>query len=482
MKAYSKDDLISNIDHIKKVFFFRISGTGMGAAATLLKESGFDISGCDMSFDPPMGDYLKQAGIPCYDIDKVDCSFLKQYDLIVVGNSVANPNKGEAGRYARLIEEAEVPFASFPTVLGALLLRHRDVVGIAGTHGKTTTTYLALQLFRNLGMNPGYFIGGVLNDAPPSALGEGLFFIESDEYDSAYFEKFSKFRSYELNHMILTSLEFDHADIFENLEQIESEFTAVLPHLSGQVIACHQYESVNRLHKQCGEHKDWFLYGEDGPIGPRNIISGEKGSSFELSLWGDWHRFDTNLIGIHNVLNLASCLIFAYTQGISVDRLQQAVKDLKLVRRRQEFRGYYKGALVIDDFAHHPRAVSVTLDSLRKTYGDRRMIVVMDPVSATARSNLFQKEFAESLSEADSFILAKPYLKTTAKNFGDMDADLLIQDVSRLFEIPACTAETLEELRDAIDRQIKEDDLLVILSNRTCLGLWNSDFVKEIKK
>ena len=208
------DELLAQKNKFTKVFFYRICGTGMGACACILKEAGFEVEGADATFSPPMSTYLESTGIPCHPLDKVDKEFLQQYDLIVVGNSVPRVSD-----HASLIEECGVPFTSFPSVLGAYILKEKNVIGIAGTHGKTTTTFFMTQLLENLGKKPGYFVGGIIDNRPPSTAGQDDFFvIESDEYDSAYFQKYSKFRLYELNSMILTSLEFDHADIYNSIE------------------------------------------------------------------------------------------------------------------------------------------------------------------------------------------------------------------------------------------------------------------------
>ena len=174
-----KEQLLLKKQSIKKIFFYRICGTGMGAAAILLKEAGYIVEGGDTQFKPPMSDYLKSTQIPLIDLLDVDSEYLRGFDLIVVGNVVSKKSPD-----AQLIESLGVNFCSFPASLGAFILKERKVVGISGTHGKTTTTYLMSQVFKNLGFNPGYFIGGVLNEGPCANLGNSdYFFIESDEYD-----------------------------------------------------------------------------------------------------------------------------------------------------------------------------------------------------------------------------------------------------------------------------------------------------------
>lgn len=467
--------LLNKKETFKKIFFFRICGTGMGAAACLLREKGYDVEGGDLNFFPPMSTYLENTGIPLHNLNDYDWEKLKDFDLIVVGNVV--PRNGED---ARKIESLGVPFCSFPAVLGSFVLHDYNVVGIAGTHGKTTTTYFMSQVFEKLGHEPGYFIGGVLEGRPSSHLGDGrYFFIESDEYDSAYFEKISKFRSYTLNHLILTSLEFDHADIFDDIEDIKSEFVPILKDLKGQIIANVDYNAIEDLKVQFPE-KDWKLYGEHSDRGPRIVEENSKGTRFEIKTKGSWELFETNVVGKHNILNLTTCILFAEGEGFSVDEIKAAISDLKFVKRRQEFRGTYKGMPVIDDFAHHPRSVACTIDTIKTSYPDKKIIVVLEPNSATARSNIFQDEFSESLIKADKVIFAKPERATTVKSAQNLDFKLIAQELND-HNVKSSIATNLEELESLIDHNAVEDGLLLVLSNGTCLGLWKSDFVKELK-
>lgn len=467
------NELLLKRDQIKRIFFYRICGTGMGAAACLLKEKGLLVEGGDTQFYPPMGDYLKSTGIPCHDLKSFDLSRLKEFDLIVVGNVVPRMSDD-----ARAIEASGVKFCSFPAALGAFVLKDVNVVGIAGTHGKTTTTYFATQIFEKLGVDPGYFIGGVIEGRTSSKLGSGkYFFIESDEYDSGYFEKYSKFQSYEIDHLILTSLEFDHADIFENLDAIKNEFRNLFKKLTKGVIYCDDYSAISELEAESRDSTSlyWKRYGTKSENGPKIIQTNSLGTTFELA----GENYQTNAIGTHNILNLASIILFARAEGFSKEKIQSAIENLQMVRRRQEYRGSYKGIPVIDDFAHHPRAVELTLDGLLKKYPDRKLFVVMEPNSATARSNIFQNEFEAALKNASHVIFAKPLKPTSVKWAKDLDVVTMAKNLSDK-NIKAQVATNLEQLRQAIDADLKADDLLVILSNGTCLGLWESSFVQEL--
>ncbi|MCF8057691.1 MAG: hypothetical protein K9K67_00230 [Bacteriovoracaceae bacterium] len=468
------NSLLNKKKSIKKIFFYRICGTGMGAAACLLREKGYEVEGGDLNFFPPMSDYLRETKIPLHDLDNFDWKSLEGFDLVVVGNVV--PRNGDD---ARKIEESGVPFCSFPAVLGAFVLHDFNVVGIAGTHGKTTTTYFCSQMFEKMGQSPGYLIGGVLEGRPSSMLGSGrYFFIESDEYDSAYFEKISKFRSYSLNHMILTSLEFDHADIFDDIEDIKKEFTPVIEHLKGHIIANVDYSAVEDLKVKFPE-RNWHPYGEHSDRGPRITQKSPDKTIFELKLSGEWESFETNVIGQHNILNLSTCVLFAFAENFSLKEIRESIRDLKFVKRRQEIRGIYRGAIVIDDFAHHPRSVACTIETIKTKYPEKEIMVVLEPNSATARSNIFQEEFANSLLQANSVVFAKPERATTVKSAQNLDFDLLKQELKGA-NIQSDIALNLEGLMEFINNKVNDKTLLLVLSNGTCLGLWKSDFVKEL--
>jgi UDP-N-acetylmuramate: L-alanyl-gamma-D-glutamyl-meso-diaminopimelate ligase len=474
----SQENLIKRRSEIKKIFFYRICGAGMGPAAVLIKQAGFDVHGADSAFYPPMSTFLETTGIPLFKLEEATPEFLKQYDLIVVGNSVSG--KAEV---ARMIEKVGVPFTSFPSALGSLVLKEKNVIGIAGTHGKTTTTYFMTQLLEKLNQNPGYLVGGIIEGREPAKLGDKYFVIESDEYDSAYFHKISKFRLYEMKNMILTSLEFDHADIFSSVEKIEDEFRDVIPKMESTLIFNQEYPSAMKLHKEYSgksSGQQWYLYGQGSEIGPHDTKTFETGSSFSLNWEGKKIDFSSSVVGQHNVLNLASCVIFLLSEGFKISDIQKATLEIGMVKRRQEVRGKYKNMIVIDDFAHHPRAITVTLDAVRARFKNKKVITIFEPISATARSAIFQSEFRDSLAASDKVIIAKTSVPTTAINGKDLDVDLLAKEISDKGTTTNCVGK-LDELRELIDHYSDENSVLLVLSNRTCLGLWESNFVQELK-
>lgn len=474
LQNYKSFDDLQNIK-AKNVFFYRICGTGMGAAACLLKEAGFNVEGGDSMFYPPMSTYLENSGIPVFKFSEIDIKQkLKEFDLIVVGNVVSGSSDE-----ARMIEEIGLPFCSFPAAIGALVLKNKEVIGLSGTHGKTTTTYLGAQVFENLGEDCGYLIGGVMNGRAPSKLGESsYFFIESDEYDSAYFEKYSKFQSYCIDSLVITSLEYDHADIFNSIEDIKNEFRNVIPK-SKFVVACSDWSEIVSLKNQFnGSHKNvtWEVYGNNNV----NIIEeSEFGVKFELAFNGGSHTFKTNLVGKHNILNLSSIILIALKYGFSCEKIDAAIKNLQMVKRRQEEKGKINGAMVIDDFAHHPTAVVETVKAIKTKYPSKKINAFLEPGSATARSDIFQNEFENALKEISSCTIIKPQRPTTAKNHGNLDVDKISSNLLKS-GVDSIVVTTLPELEKRISALSNPETVNLIMSNGACLGLWSSDFVKKL--
>ncbi len=467
---YDFNSLLKNRSNIKRIFFYRICGTGMGAAACLLKSAGFDVFGVDSTFYPPMSTYLENSGIEYDSIENFDLSTLKDNcDLIVVGNVVSGKSLE-----ARELEKLGIPFCSFPAAIGSLILSRKKVVGLAGTHGKTTTTYLGMQVFENLGYKPGYFVGAVLDNKPSAYIGDGdYFFIESDEYDSAYFEKFSKFRSYAINHLVLTSLEFDHADIFESIEDIKDEFRTILNSLDS-IIASSDWKSIEDLINTEGVPVQYY-----GTKSIKICDTTKNGTKFSLQYKGEKFEFETNLFGDHNIHNLCSILIFALSEGISKIDLDKAIKNLKHARRRQEEKGSYQDSIIIDDFAHHPTAVKETINAVKKKYPAKKIIAYLEPGSATARSDIFQDRFVESLSQASRVYIIHPHRSTSAIGRSDMDFEKLRGDLNQEGREAFLMSE-LDDLISAVKRESTKDSVQLIMSNSKCLGLWSSEFVKNL--
>lgn len=463
--------------NIKSIYFYRICGTGMGNAAALLKQAGYMIAGCDSKYYPPMSTYLESLDVPLENLDDVTDDRLREFDLIVVGNVVDGKSKD-----ARRIEGLGVNFCSFPAALGALVLQEKHVIGIAGTHGKTTTTYFCKQLFNSLGHDVGYFIGGVTDDGPSAYLGDSdYFFIESDEYDCAYFEKFSKFHQYNLKSMILTSLEFDHADIFSNVEAIKDEFRKVIPTLSRNFIVNADYPHTLELvrEKLANNVQKLVPYGQASNNGPQIIEAGEERTKFFARFGEKETLFTSNLAGRHNLSNLTAAMIFAAAEGASAEQVQDHIMGMKLPKRRQEVRGEYNGMKVIDDFAHHPTAIQLTLEGIEQVYPEKQIVVLYEAHSATARSGVFTEDYVHAFRRVSKLFLTKIHRKTTAIGQKTLVLDSIVQGLDNR-GVDAEVVSSLDEIIQGIESVADENKILVVMSNGTCLGLWESDFIKNL--
>ncbi len=466
--------LQENKDKIKKIFFYRICGAGMLPASIILREK-YEVAGGDHLFYPPLSHELEEVGLKTLYLKDISDKELESYDLLVVGNAVA-----KGGEDAVRLENLNVSYTSFPMALGELILKERAVLGVAGTHGKTTTTYFLTQLFSACKIDSGRLIGGVIEDDEGAKIGkDDHFFIESDEYDTAYFHKKSKFHFYHLKNVILTSLEFDHADIFPNLEKMEAEFEELIPTVTGKIIFNSDYSSVKKVMHRARSSVIPIEYGLQSATsyGPFIEKKEETGTSFSLfhPLTKAKCQFSTNLTGDHNILNLTSALLYALAEQLPLNKLQRAVLEMKMVKRRQEVRKREENRLYIDDFAHHPRAVALTLASLKQRYPHHKLLVVFAPLSATARSNIFQHEFENAIADSapSRVIVIDPARKTTALQGKDLDIiglNAYLQKKSINSEIVKNPQEAFVALKEQTNNHDKE--VIVVLSNGDMRAFW----------
>ncbi len=421
-----------------KVHLIGIGGTGMGAVAGLLCAAGHDVRGSDTALYPPMSEQLAQLGIPVAE-GFAPANLDWGPDLVVVGNTHSRDHVEVAAA-----RERGLTLTSFPAVLGEQLLADRHSVVGAGTHGATTPAALVAHILAEAGHDPGLFVGGV-----PIALGQGWllgrgpeFVVEGDEYDTAYFDKGSKFLHYRPRTAILTSVELDHVDIFASFEAVKDtfkKFVALLP-ADGLLVVCH--ESAEALAVAATAHCRIQTYavidaGADAPTGvtwtAQQLEYGKSGRvSFEVVGHGEPRgRFETLLSGRHNVGNVLAAIAVAVDRGVQIEIVRRAVGSFAGVRRRQELRGIAGGVWVLDDYAHHPTAVRETLKGLRRRFPKRRIIAAYDPRSATSRRRTFQDDFVAAFAHADEVVVGKLYDPTKIPKEERFDAEKLALDLHR---------------------------------------------------
>ncbi|MEW6327673.1 MAG: UDP-N-acetylmuramate--L-alanine ligase [Thermodesulfobacteriota bacterium] len=447
-------------EKVQSVHLMGICGTGMGALAGMLKEKGLEVTGSDTQVYPPMSTFLASIGIKIfqdYSPDNLD----HHPDLVIVGNVIRRDNEEVRG-----LAEKKIPFVSFPQALSHLFLKGKIPLVVAGTHGKTTTASILAAILEHAGSDPGFMIGGIVKGFGRNyKLGQGPYFvIEGDEYDTAFFDKGPKFLHYQPHIAILTSVEFDHADIYRDLAEVKDafrRFVRIIP--SSGVLVAHTEDGIVRevikdascpvigygeTHIRLRRTKD---KGNNPPSPPftkgGNTFSSslekddtssipplEKGDTGGFSgedkdrLWtltdcltegegakvsvkkegGFYARFTSPLIGRHNALNTLAVIAVLDRIGLAPEAIQAGLSSFQGVCRRQEVRGIKNGVTVIDDFAHHPTAVHETLLALRAAYPGRRLIAVFEPRTNSSRRRVFQDDYALSFDAADSIIVREP--------------------------------------------------------------------------
>lgn len=455
-----------------RIYFMGICGTAMGNAALLVKEQGHEVFGCDAGVYPPMCDVLADAGIDVLEgFDAARLAALKP-DQVVVGNAMSRGNP----EVEWLLDQSEVSFISLPALFHDTVLLQRKPVVITGTHGKTTTSTLTAYLLDRAGQEPGWLIGGVPNDLSGGAkLGQGApFVIEGDEYDSAFFDKRSKFIHYRPQIAVLNNLEFDHADIFRDLEDVQRTFRHFL-----RIIPASGYALINGDDANIAEllPAPWTQVirvgvSEDNDLVIRNFKDAPAGAQFELIWKGElWAQVQWPMHGLFNARNAAmASLAAALASGCADPRAfdLSALATFGGVRRRQDVLHADANWTVLEDFAHHPTAVAGAIEALRAAYPDHQMTVCFEPRSNTAASSRFQDEFQVALSPADRVY------------FGAVHRAERMQPAERLdtakmaAELPEAAAfESNQVLLEEIQLKVSEEagGLIVFFTNGSFDGL-----------
>jgi UDP-N-acetylmuramate: L-alanyl-gamma-D-glutamyl-meso-diaminopimelate ligase len=387
-----------------------VAGTGMGAFAGLLKQAGYAVRGSDEGVYPPMSDKLAEWHIEAR-TPYAAANLEPRADLVVVGNVVRRDNVE-----ATAMRERELVHASFPEVLGRLFLQERHSVVVAGTHGKTTTTCLIAWTLVKTQRDPGLLVGGI-----PLGLGESFrlgapgprspFVVEGDEYDTAYFDKGPKFLHYRPRSLLCTSLEYDHADIYANVDVIIQRFAELLTLVpaDGHIVLCSEEPSLTKASAQAHVTARVTTYGAGGAYHARDVVEDERGLSFTV-LTGESSagRCFVPLSGRHNLLNALGAYAILAGLGLNHDEIALGFRTFAGVKRRMEVRGEAAGCIVVDDFAHHPTAVKTTLEGAQKRYQGRALWAIFEPRSATSCRKIFQDDYARAFDAADRVLLAPP--------------------------------------------------------------------------
>jgi UDP-N-acetylmuramate: L-alanyl-gamma-D-glutamyl-meso-diaminopimelate ligase len=445
-----------------------ICGTAMASLAGMLQARGHRVTGSDQNVYPPMSTMLQQLGIAVSQGFKRE-NLTPVPDCVIVGNAIprGNPEVEETlGRKLLYRSQAEVVKEEF--------IRGRHSLAIAGTHGKTTTTSIASWVIDQGGLDPSFLIGGVAQNFGSSfrVTDSDYFIIEADEYDTAYFDKGPKFMHYLPELAIVNNIEFDHADIYRDLDAVKlafRRFMNLVPE-NGRLIAGWDSPNVRAVVESFGERLftrlETFGTVGDAKWQVRNMDFTGGMSHFEVlrdkELWGE---FQTPLLGEFNLLNCLAVIVAADAWGVSKEKIQSALASFKNVKRRAEVRGEERGVVVIDDFAHHPTAVRETLRALRARYQDRRLIAVFEPRSWSSRLAVFQDDYANAFASADYIVIAAVFdsQKVTEKGRA-LDTRALIDAISQQGK-PALALPDADQIVAHIIPELRSGDVVAIMSN-----------------
>ncbi len=466
---------------LQNIHIMGIGGTAMAALAGMLVDAGYTVTGSDGGkVYPPMSDVLARLGITPmegFNAGNLD----HKPDLVVVGN-VVRASYDEAQR----LVGSDIPYTSFPSLLGARFLAGKRNIVISGTHGKTTSTTIASWLLQSAGREPGFLVGGVpANFDRTARAGTGeQFVIEGDEYDTAFFDKGPKFVHYRPTTAVITSIEFDHADIYRDVAHIQESFARLVEILpqDGCLVARMDHDTVAEVAQAAGCEVRAYGAGQewDGRV---EEIDPESGTMrFTVLRRGRaFGTFRSIMVGEHNLYNQVACVAALEREGLTPEELTAGFETYRGVKRRQEIIGEPGGITVIDDFAHHPTAVRMTTQALRQRFAGRRLWTVFEPRSNTSRRNVFQKEYAEAFDDADVVVLAPPQNVARIPESERFDSARLVADLrGRGLEAfiwgggedgalpPARCAEVIA---DGLTANAMPDDVIAILSNGGFGGL-----------
>ncbi|MCX7712819.1 MAG: UDP-N-acetylmuramate:L-alanyl-gamma-D-glutamyl-meso-diaminopimelate ligase [Chthoniobacterales bacterium] len=454
-------------DKIQTFHFLGIAGTAMGAVAGALQELGYTVSGTDEAIYPPISEFLAERKIPValgYTAENVP----ERADLFIIGNAISRGNPA-----LECILNRKVPYLSLPETLRLFFLSGRHNLVVTGTHGKTTTSSLLAWIFEHAGLNPSFLIGGIPNNFNQGCrilpFSQSRYFIlEGDEYDTAFFDKRPKFLHYLPELVIVNNIEFDHADIYTNIEEIKLAFRRLL-----QIVPSNGLVLLNADDSNCLEISPYSLApiltigtSQNSAEQIRNIRLLRDKSVFQIL----HTEFEIPLCGAFNVRNAAMAIVAAHNYGIPLADIQNALRNFRGVKRRQEIRAIIHNITIVDDFAHHPTAIYETLSTLHSQYPQARIWALFEPRSNTTRRNVFQNTLPSSFEPASGIFVAAVNRPEKIPPAQRLDPQRLVDDLRARGKI-AYYSENTRELAELVTEYSQPGDLIVTLSNGSFNGI-----------
>jgi len=452
----------------RRIYLIGICGTAMASLAGMLDARGFQVAGSDEHVYPPMSTYLADLGIEI--LDGYTGEHLERFrpDVVVVGNAIARTNAE-----AVWLLEHDLPYTSMPEAIYQLFIRGKHSIVVTGTHGKTTTTSLMAWIFEAAGRDPSLVVGGIpLNFGHNFKLGDGAeFVIEGDEYNTAFFDKGPKFVHYMPDTLILNNVEFDHADIYDDLDAILASFRKVVEGMreDGLVVANGDDENVQGLRGLSRARWLTFGFGAENALTARNVAYREEGTRFEVVLEGESLGFvESTLSGPHNVLNALAVIGVARARGLEMSDLAQGLKTFGGIKRRMEVRGVERGVTVIDDFAHHPTAVDTTLRGARDKYPGRRIWALFEPRSISSSRREFQAMYEKAFLHADRVVIGPVFHREryeTRYGIEKMMSVAALLESLRSAGREADHFDSFDPIVELVAREGRDGDIVILMSS-----------------
>jgi UDP-N-acetylmuramate: L-alanyl-gamma-D-glutamyl-meso-diaminopimelate ligase len=442
----------------RKLHFLGICGTAMGSVAAALRERGFSVTGSDENVYPPMSTFLEKKGVALREGYRAE-NIPADVDVVVIGNAIKRGNPE-----VEAVLNRKLFYLSLPEVLKDYFLRGQHNLVVTGTHGKTTTTALLAWIMETAGRKPGYLIGGL-----PKNLGQGArlndskyFVIEGDEYDTAFFDKRSKFIHYLPELVIVNNIEFDHADIFNNLDEIKLSFRRLLNVVpqNGMVLLNGDDHNCVEVARDCLAQMIEVGFSENCAQRIRDAMYSSDGSRFKL---GD-DSFEISLIGEFNVRNAAMAATAARFYDVPSAKIRAALKSFSGIARRQEVRGEARGVKVIDDFGHHPTAIGQTLHALRQRYPGDRIWAIFEPRSNTTRRAVFQQQLPDALKVADGVFIAQVAKLEQIPQEERLKPEAVVDAIAAAGR-PAFYEKNADAIVDRIVPMLQRNDIVAVFSN-----------------
>jgi UDP-N-acetylmuramate: L-alanyl-gamma-D-glutamyl-meso-diaminopimelate ligase len=459
---------VSDLSNVHRVYLIGIAGTAMASLAGMLKERGYEVGGSDEHVYPPMSTYLERLRIPVLEGYTKEHLETFRPDVVVIGNAAARTQAEAAATV-----EMDLPYISMPEAIYGLFIAGKHSIVVTGTHGKTSTTSLMAWLLEAAGRDPSMVVGGIpVNFNQNFKLGDGAdFVIEGDEYNTAFFDRGPKFLHYHANTLLVNNIEFDHADIYANLDAIIEAFRAAVVQVARDdvIVANGDDENVAKLRGDAKARWLTFGWNRTHDVFATDVDMQPEWTSFTAWWEGkEWFRFRSTLSGKHNVLNALADAAIARLRGLSAAEIQKGLESFQGIKRRMEVRGVERGVTVIDDFAHHPTAIATTLDGARRRYPGRRIWALFEPRSISSSRKEFESGYIDAFHEADRVVIGPIFHRERYETRYGIEKMMSVPNIVDRLRHDGIAAEQIDDfdvLAREVAREAKDGDVILVMSS-----------------